>query len=50
MVLPDYGSGIFTYLNAFLNWSPFSIMVTVFVAVACVGVVVSVFMRAFMRG
>ncbi len=50
MSLPDWSNQIFTYVNAFLNWSPFFIMATISVAAFSVGVIASMFMRVFMRG
>jgi hypothetical protein len=48
--LPDYSGDIWTYVDAFLNWSPFVVLVTISVAAAATGIVVSLFVRAFMRG
>lgn len=49
MTLPDFTSQIFTYLNALLNWGPIVMLLAVMAAGAGAAVVVSLFMRAFMR-
>ena len=41
---------VFPYLNALLSWAPIAIFIAVSMAAAAAGVVVALFMRAFMRG
>lgn len=50
MDLPDLTDEIYVFVNALLNWSPFVALITISVAAAAIGVIISTLMRAFMRG
>lgn len=49
MNLPDLTPAIFTYLNALLNWAPIVLLLSIMAAGGAAAVIVSLFMRAFMR-
>lgn len=50
MTLPDWSSGIMDQVTAFLAWDAVSNTVQVLVGVAIGAVLLSLFMRVFMRG
>lgn len=49
MTLPDYSGAIMGQLNAFLSWSTVSTLVAVVVGISVGAVVLSMFMKVFLR-